>query len=75
MKSQDVITDSDLTLLASPKTESAVSSILEKKADMYQLLSSRLQLINPHTALFLLKNCLAVPYIMYTTQIYTFMEY
>lgn len=59
-----ILNESELSLLGSPRTELAADSILASKIRMYQLLSDRLKQIQHHAALFLLKNCMAIPMII-----------
>lgn len=60
-----IIEQDDLSLLGSPLTDFAANSILSSKINTYQLLSDRLKNIHHHTALFLLRNCMAVPMMSY----------
>ncbi|KAJ6648441.1 hypothetical protein Bhyg_03669 [Pseudolycoriella hygida] len=60
-----IIGEEELSLLGSPLTALASNSILAAKINTYQLLSDRLLNIQRHTALFLLRNCLAIPMMTY----------
>jgi hypothetical protein len=55
-----------LTLLGAPLTDEAIPIILESKIKAAQILTSRLCDLNAHPALFVLRNCLAIPKMMYT---------
>ena len=58
-------TEDDLVLLGSPMFGNAVKkTIEEKKCDLERMIS-RLQLLSAHHALFLLKNCLSIPKLLY----------
>ena len=61
------VSPSDATLLgAAVGDEDAISSLLTKKLHDLQQLSDRLKLLDTHDAFFLLKNCFALPRLMYT---------
>ena len=53
------------TLLGVPLFHSALSSSLRSKIHVLERLTSRLECLHVHDALFLLKNCLAIPKLMY----------
>ena len=53
-------------LLGAPITEEALRPALEEKIEAITLLVERLPSLQSHTALFLLKNCLAIPKLVYT---------
>ena len=53
------------TLLGAPLFHSALSSSLRSKIHVLERLTSRLECLHAHDALFLLKNCLAIPKLMY----------
>ena len=64
-------------LLGSPLTDEAIPRCLEEKHAELQRLTSRLALIDSHPALILLKNCFAIPKLMYvlrTSSAYKFPE-
>ena len=52
-------------LLGSPLLDSAVPAMLEKKRIELERLATRLETIDAHPALVLLKNCFALPKLMY----------
>ena len=56
---------SDLTLLGAPLGNQAIKSVLEKKISELSVMGSRLSWIFSHHALFLLKNCFALPKFLY----------
>jgi hypothetical protein len=51
----------DCMLLGAPLTDEALPSALLKKTDKVKLLVDRLSILQPHTALFILKNSLSIP--------------
>lgn len=55
----------DLMLLGAPIFPEALGSVLESKLDNLELMAQRLKEIDSHTALFLLKNCFAMPKLTY----------
>ena len=59
------ISREDLLVLGSPIGLSALSSTLSEKKDVLSLFRSRLSVIRRHDAFFLLKNCLAMPKLLY----------
>ena len=52
-------------LLGSALTDEALPGLLEEKQDDITRLVSRLELIEPHIAMILLKNCFSIPKLMY----------
>ncbi|GAV03777.1 hypothetical protein RvY_14157 [Ramazzottius varieornatus] len=54
-----------LTLLGAPVISEAIPSVLEKKIRQAELMTTRLEKISAHQALFLLKNCLSLPKLLY----------
>ena len=68
----------ELDLLGSPLSNTAVPAALEKKRDELERLTSRLEEIDAHPALILLKNCFALPKLMYvlrTSPAFRFLEH
>ena len=59
------IDHSELTLLGSPLGVSSMKSALKCKREDLQRMATRLTNLNPHEAFFLLKNCLAIPKLIY----------
>ena len=59
------LTDNNLTLLGAPLTEAASDAIMMEKLDALKLMGERLAMIDSHDALFLLKNCFAIPKLTY----------
>ena len=60
------ITSTDnLTLLGSPILEGSIDSCLQSKLSDLKRLTERLLSLDSHDALFLLKNCLALPKLTY----------
>ena len=53
------------TLLGAPLSSEASSSVAEEKLQALTLMSQRLRDVEPHCALFLFKNCLWLPKVMY----------
>ena len=53
------------TLLGAPLFHSTLSSSLRSKIHVLERLTSRLECLHAHDTLFLLKNCLAIPKLMY----------
>ena len=60
-----VIQPHEATLLGAPLTYEALDPILSLKIDDVRRLSSRLDALHAHDALFLLRNCLAIPKLLY----------
>ncbi|GAV09548.1 hypothetical protein RvY_19063 [Ramazzottius varieornatus] len=54
-----------LTLLGAPVFPEAIPPVLEKKIQQAELMTTRLEEISAHQALFLLKNCLSLPKLLY----------
>ena len=66
---------SEYVLLGSPLTDEAISDVVEEKKVIVSRLVDRLSILGSHQALFLLKNCLSLPkllYIMRTEHVYQF---
>jgi hypothetical protein len=57
---------SECHLLGAPITDEALPIALQDKFDAISLLVSRLPDIEPHIAFFLLRNCLAIPKLVYS---------
>ncbi|GAU93517.1 hypothetical protein RvY_05447 [Ramazzottius varieornatus] len=55
----------NLTLLGAPLFNEAIPSVLKAKTDSAELMTARLEKISSHQALFLLKNCLGIPKLLY----------
>ena len=65
----------DQQLLGSALTDEAVPSLLNAKRDELKRLTSRLEQIDSHPALVILKNCFAIPRLMYilrTSKVFKF---
>ncbi|XP_037042412.1 uncharacterized protein LOC119078809 [Bradysia coprophila] len=60
-----VTTKEDLNLLGAPLFEEGFIKFSEKVLSKLKVMFERLKLLNSHTALFLLKNCFAVPKLTY----------
>ena len=60
-----VIQPHEATLLGAPLTSEALDPILSLKIDDVRRLSSCLVALHAHDALFLLRNCLAIPKLLY----------
>ena len=60
-----VIQPHEAILLGAPLTSEALDPILSLKIDDVRRLSSRLVALHAHDALFLLRNCLAIPKLLY----------
>ena len=60
-----IIQSDQQRLLGSALTDEAVPGLLEEKHEEIARLTSRLQLIEPHLAMILLKNCFSLPKLMY----------
>ena len=60
-----VIQPEDLTLLGAPVLPCANQKILSAKLDNLKTLTDRLKLLHEHDALYLLKNCMAIPKLLY----------
>jgi hypothetical protein len=60
-----VIASADCMLLGAPLTDDALPSALNKKTEKVKLLVDRLPNLQAHTALFLLKNSLSIPRLIY----------
>ncbi|GAU94935.1 hypothetical protein RvY_06633 [Ramazzottius varieornatus] len=54
-----------LTILGAPVFPEAIPPVLEKKIQQAELMTTRLQNISAYQALFLLKNCLSLPKLLY----------
>ena len=60
-----LVKKSELTLLGAPLFIDGVESVLEPKIEKLKIMSKRLQEIDNHEGLFLLRNCLAMPKLTY----------
>ena len=60
-----VVKPSDATLLGSPLTNTAVYSCLESKIHQLQIIGARLQYLESHDALVLLRHALAIPKLLH----------
>ena len=60
-----ILKEEDLTLLGAPITEASIDGVLREKLEALKLMSSRLEDISSHEALFLLRHCLAIPKLQY----------
>ena len=59
------LSNDNLTLLGAPLTEAACDEVMEVKLDELRLMGERLAMIDAHDALFLLRNCFAIPKLTY----------
>ncbi|OQV22928.1 hypothetical protein BV898_03354 [Hypsibius exemplaris] len=59
-------TPAELDLLGAPLHSAGIGVAIEKRTTAISLLTSRLPLLSAHLSLILLKNCLAVPKVLYT---------
>jgi len=55
----------ELELLGAPLTDETLSAALEKKVAQIRRLAERLPLLKSHAALYMLKNCLSIPKLVY----------
>ena len=60
-----LIQQANMSLLGSPIQETATSNILNDKLKELNILATRLQELDAHDALFLLKNCFFIPKLLY----------
>ena len=60
-----ILEDQDLTLLGAPILEESGNDVLLSKLQDLSLMVERLEDIDAHDALFLLKNCFSIPKLMY----------
>ncbi len=60
-----VVAVSDLTLLGAPLLTDAIPLVMEEKTAQLGRLVSRVSILSSHHAFFLLKNCLALPKLLY----------
>ena len=60
-----ILKEEDLTLLGAPITEASIDGVLREKLEALKLMSSRLEDIGSHEALFLLRHCVAIPKLQY----------
>jgi len=56
----------DLMLLGAPLGHDSLSTALEAKCTVMKIFTERLKLMRRHDSFFLLKNCLAIPKLLYT---------
>ncbi|GAV05180.1 hypothetical protein RvY_15350 [Ramazzottius varieornatus] len=59
------LTNADLLLLGAPILEDAFPSTLQEKTRQAELMATRLAKLGAHHAVFLLKNCLFLPKLLY----------
>ena len=55
----------DLVVLGAPISSAALESTVEEKTQVFKAFSQKLQRIDAHYALFLIKNCLHMPKLLY----------
>ena len=60
-----ILSNANLTLLGAPLTKEASDEIMRSKLEALQRMGERLRMIDAHDALFLLKNCFAIPKLTY----------
>ena len=56
-----VLKEEDFTLLGAPITEKALEGVMMKKLEDLDRMSDRLQLLDSHDALYILRHSLAIP--------------
>jgi hypothetical protein len=61
-----ILTRKELTLLGTPICSEAIDEALSVKLITFNRLCKNLHMVDTHDAFFLLKNCLAIPKMMYT---------
>ena len=59
----------ELELLGAPLGAVSRKHFLDKKVEDFETMSSNLEKVEPHTALFLLRNCFSIPKILYYLRI------
>ena len=59
------IGNEDLTLLGSPVLPETIEKVLRSKLESLKLMANRLESLDAHDAMFLLKNCFAIPKLTY----------
>ena len=59
------IEESEFNLLGAPLTDGSINPVLTSKLETLDKLCGKLQLIDPHSAFFLLKNSIAIPRLTY----------
>ena len=65
MKGAKIMTSSELTLLGAPIFPEAIETVLEPKLENLKLMTKRLQEIDSHEGLFLLRHCFGIPKLTY----------
>ena len=55
----------NLTMLGSPIMVEAINGVLQSKLESFQLMCERLEVLDPHDALFLLRHAFALPKLTY----------
>ena len=60
-----IIQPNELTLLGAPVLPSSNEKVLRAKLDSLKILTERLKQLHEHDALYLLKNCMAIPKLLY----------
>ena len=60
-----LIGNEDLTLLGSPVLPETIEKVLRSKLESLKLMANRLESLDAHDAMFLLKNCFALPKLTY----------
>ena len=60
-----LVEEANLTLLGAPIYQEGIEAVLESKLDNLELIASRLGKIDRHSAMYLLKNCFAMPKLTY----------
>ena len=60
-----VLEKENMTLLGAPIFKEAINHVLEPKLEQLALMAKRLNLIDAHDALFLLRNCFSIPKLTY----------
>lgn len=60
-----IITKEDLNLLGSPIFEEGFGKFSAKIFEKLKIMFERLKILNSHTSLFILRNCLAIPKLIY----------
>ena len=64
-KGVKLVKNEDLTLLGAPIYPEGIPNVLNPKLENLKLMVTRLNKIDPHQALFLLRNCFSMPKLTY----------
>ena len=61
----EIVNDDELEILGSPLLENGIEPFTRRKFEKINVMISRLSSLQTHYALFILKNCLAIPKLVY----------